>query len=217
MPFYFQREIWPVETLSAAQLEVTPWYEAGKGHLAFQPTGTHWDRTGSAEVLGELQDAIPKRAALFDQPAAQPQKLDFGEEEAAAEDPAVIGGGGGTRSDSVVIVAGQFVPVQQWLDQQGVTTRVNIDRDLASGLGDDLWGHEEEESPVTAAAGHPPVSEEGCSGSEESVITVRGSAGPPLARTGHIARSPAGLHDTPRLGASGVAGEKAPQRRSKVG
>ena len=214
--FYFQREIWPLEALSAAQLEVTPWSEAGKGHLAFQPTGTHWDRTGSAEALGELRDAIPKRAAPFDQPAAQPQRLDFGEEVTAAADPVVFGGGGGTRSDNVVLVAGQFVPVQQWLDQQGVTARVNIDRDLAAGLGDSFWGHEEEESPVTAAAGHPLASEEGCSGSEESVVTVRGSADPPLARAGQIIRSPAGLLDTPRPG-GGVAGEKAPQRRSKVG
>ena len=195
---------------------MTPWSEAGKGHLAFQPTGTHWDRTGSAEALGELRDAIPKRAAPFDQPAAQPQRLDFGEEVTAAEDPVVISEGGGTRSDSVVMVAGQFVPVQQWLDQQGVTARVNIDRDLASGLGDDFWGHEEEESPVTAVAGHPPASEEGCSGSKESVITVQGSADLPLARAGQIVCSPADLLDTPRPG-GGAAGEKAPQRRSKVG
>ena len=91
----------------AAQLEVTPWSEAGKGHLAFQPTGTHWDRTGSAEALGELLGAIPKRAAPFDQPAAHPQKLNFGEEETAAEEPAVASGGGGTRSDSDLVVAGQ--------------------------------------------------------------------------------------------------------------
>ena len=216
MLFYFQREIWPLETLLAAQLEVTPWSEAGKGHLAFQPTGTHWDRTGSAEALGELRDAIPKRAAPFDQPAAQPQRLDFGEEVTAAEDPVVIGGGGGTRSDGDLLVAGQHVSVQQWLDQQGVTARVNIDRDLAAGLGDSFWGHEEEESPVTAAAGHPLASEEGCSWSEESVVTVRGSADLPLARVGQTVRSPAGLLDTPRPG-GGVAGEKAPQRRSKVG
>ena len=216
MPFCFQREIWPLETLSAAQLEVTPWSEAGKGHLAFQPTGTHWDRTGSAEALGELRDAIPKRAAPFDQPAAQLQRLDFGEEEAAAEDPVAIGRGGGTRSDSDLLVAGQHVTVQQWLDQQGVTARVNIDRDLAAGLGDEFWGHEEESSPVTVAAGHPLASEEGCSGSEESVVTVRGRADPPLSRPGQIVRSPAGLLDTPRPG-GGVAGEKAPQRRSKVG
>ena len=205
-----------METLSAAQLEVTPWSEAGKGHLAFQPTGTHWDRTGSAEALGELRDAIPKRAAPFDQPAAQPQRLDFGEEEVAAEDLVVIGGGGGTRSDSYLLVAGQHVAVQQWLDQQGVTARVNVDRDLAAGLGDEFWGHEEESPPVTVAAGHPLASEEGCSGSEESVVTVRGSADPPLARVGQIVRSPAGLLDTPRPG-GGVAGGKAPQRRSKVG
>ena len=49
------------------------------------------------------------------------------------------------------------------------------------------------------------------------MVTVRGSAGPPQARAHHVARSPAGLQDTPRPGASGVAGEKAPQRRSKVG
>ena len=91
-----------------AQLEVTPWSEAGKGHLAFQPTGTHWDRTGSAEALGELLDAVPKRAAPFDQPAAQPQKLNFVEEDEAVEDPAVIGGGGGTRSDSDLLVAGHW-------------------------------------------------------------------------------------------------------------
>ena len=99
MPFYFQREIWPLEVLAAPQLEVTPWSEAGRGHLAFPPTGTHWDRAGSAEALGELRDAIPKRAAPFDQPAAQPQRLDFGEEEAAVEDLVVICGGSGTRSD----------------------------------------------------------------------------------------------------------------------
>ena len=129
----------------------------------------------------------------------------------------MVSGGSGTRSDSDLLVAGQHVTVQQWLDQQGVTARVNIDRDLAAGLGDEFWGHEEELSPVTVAAGHPLASEEGCSGSEESVFTVRGSEGPPLACTGHIACYPAGLHDTPRPGASGVAREKAPQRRYKVG
>ena len=216
MPFYFQREIWPLESSAAAQLEVTPWSEGGKGHLAFPSTGTHWDRVGSAEALGELRDAIPKRAAPFDQPAAQPQRLDFGEEEAAVEGTAVFGEGGGTLSDGDLLVAGQHVSVQQWLDQQGVTARVNIDRNLAAGLGDSFWGHEEEESPVTAAAGHPLASEEGCSGSEESVVTVRGSADPPLARAGQIVCSPAGLLDTPRPG-GGVAGEKAQQRRSKVG
>ena len=81
-----------------------------------------------------MHDAIPKHAAPFDQPAAQPQRLDFGEEE-AAEDPVAIGGGGGTRSDSDLLVAGQHVTVQQWLDQRGVTARVNVDRDLAAGLG----------------------------------------------------------------------------------
>ena len=69
---------------------------------------------------------------------------------------------------------------------------------------------------MTAAAGHPPASEEGCSGSKEFVVTVRGSADPPLARAGQIVRSPADLLNTPRPG-GGVAGEKAPQRRSKVG
>ena len=140
--FYFQREIWPLEALSAAQLEVTPWSEAGKGHLAFQPTGTHWDQTGSAEALGKLLGAVPKRAAPFDQPAAHPQKLDFGEEETAAVEPAVVSGGGGTHSDSDLVVAGQHMTVQEWLAQQGATARVNIDRDLAAGLGAEFWGHE---------------------------------------------------------------------------
>ena len=153
-----------METLSAAQLEVTPWSEAGKGHLAFQPTGTHWDRTGSAEALGKLLGAVPKRAAPFVQPAAHPQKLNFGEEEKAAEDPAVVSGGGGTRSDSDLVVAGQHMTVQEWLTQQGVTARVNIDRDLAAGLGDEFWGHEGELSPVAAAAGQPLASEEEWSG-----------------------------------------------------
>ena len=112
---------------------------------------------------------------------------------------------------------GQYVTVQQWLDQQGVTARVNVDRDLVAGLGDEFWGHEGELSPVTAAAGQPLALEEECSGDEGSVVRVRGSAGPPQARTRQTAHSPAGLHDTPRPGASGVAGGKAPQRRSKVG
>ena len=215
MPFYFQREIWPLEVLAAPQLEVTPWSEAGRGHLAFPPTGTHWNRAGSAEALGELREAIPKRAAPLDQPAAQPQRLDF-EEETAAEDLLVIGGGGGTRSDSDLLVAGQYIPVQQWLDQQGVTARVDINRDLAAGLEDSFWSHGEEEPPVTAAASHPPAQEEEWSGSEESDATVRGSADPPLACSGQTVRSPAGLLDTPRPG-GGVAGGKAPQRRSKVG
>ena len=204
-----------METLTAPQLEVTPWSEAGRGHLAFPPIGTHWDRAGSAEALGELREAIPKCAAPLDQPAAQPQRLDF-EEETAVEDLAVIGGGGGTRSDSDLLVAGRHMPVQQWLDQQGVTARVDINRDLVAGLGDSFWGHEEGESPVTAAAGHPLAQEEECSGSEESVATVRGSADSPLACSGQTVRSPAGLLDTPRPG-RGVAGGKAPQRRSKVG
>ena len=134
-----------------------------------------------------------------------------------AEDPAVASGGGGTRSDSDLVVAGQFMTVQEWLAQQGATARVNIDRDLAAGLGDELWGHEGELSPVAAAAGQPRALDEEWSGGEESVITVRGSAGPPSARARHFARSPAGLQDTPRPGPSGVAGETAPQRRSKVG
>ena len=107
--------------------------------------------------------------------------------------------------------------VQEWLTQQGVTARVNIDRDLVAGLGDEFWGHEGELSPVTAAASQPLASEEEWSGDEESVVTVRGSAGPPQARTHYFARSPAGLQDTPRPGVSGVVGEKALQRRSKVG
>ena len=133
-----------------------------------------------------------------------------------AEDPAAVSGGGGTRSDSDLVVAGQHMTVQEWLTQQGVTARVNIDRDLAAGLGDEFWGHEEELSPVTVAAGHTLASEEGCSGSKESVITVQGSADLPLARAGQIVCSPADLLDTPRPG-GGAAGEKAPQRRSKVG
>ena len=134
-----------------------------------------------------------------------------------AEDPAAVSGGGGTRSDSDLVVAGQHMTVQEWLTQQGVTARVNIDRDLAAGLGDEFWGHEGELSPVAAAAGQPLASEEEWSGDEESVVTVRGSAGPPQARARHFARSPTGLQDTPRPGASGVVGGKAPQRRSKVG
>ena len=215
MPFNFQREIWPLETLAAPQLEVTPWSEAGRGHLAFPPIGTHWDRAGSAEALGELREAIPKGAAPLDQPAALPQQLNF-EEEAAADDLAAIGGGGGTLSDSDLLVAGQYIPVQQWLDQQGVTARVDINRDLAAGLEDSFWSHGEEESPVTAAAGHPLAQEEEWSGSEASDATVRGSADPPLACSGQTVHSPAGLLDTPRPG-GGVARGKAPQRRSKVG
>ena len=106
--------------MAAPQLEVTPWSEAGRGHLAFPPTGTHWDRAGSAEALGELREAIPKRAAPLDQPVAQPQRLDF-EEETAAEELVIVGEGGGTRRDGDLLVAGQHVSVQQWLDQQGVT------------------------------------------------------------------------------------------------
>ena len=70
---------------------------------------------------------------------------------------------------------------------------------------------------MAAAAGQPRTSDEEWSGGEESVVTVQGSAGPPRARVHHFASSPAGLQDTPRPGASGVAGEKALQRRSKVG
>ena len=177
--------------MSAAQLEVTPWSEAGKGHLAFQPTGTHWDQMGSAEALGELLGAIPKRAAPFEQTAAQPQRLNFGEEETAAEEPAVVSGGSGTRGDSDLVVAGQHMTVQEWLTQQGATARVNIDRDLAAGLGPKFWGREGELSPVAAAAGHPQTSDEEWSGGEESMITVQGSAGLPQARARHFARSPA--------------------------
>ena len=85
------------------------------------------------------------------------------------------------------------------------------------GLGHEFWGHEGELSPVAAAAGQPQTSDEEWSGGEETLVTVRGSAGPPQARARHFARSPAGLQDTPRPGASGVTEEKAPQRRSKVG
>ena len=94
---------------------------------------------------------------------------------------------------------------------------MNVDRNLAAGLGPEFWGHAGELSPVTAAASQPLASVEECSGDEESIVTVRGSAGPSQARPRHIARSPAGLQDTPRPGASGVAGGKAPRRRSKVG
>ena len=133
------------------------------------------------------------------------------------EEPVVASGGGGTHGDSDVVVAGQHMTVQEWLAQQGATARVNIDRDLVAGLGPEFWGQEGELSPLAAAAGLPPTSEEKWSGDEESVVTVRGSAGPLQARTRHFAHSPAGLQDTPRPGVSGVAGEKAPQRRSKVG
>ena len=76
-----------------AQLEVTPWSKAGKGHLVFQPTGAHWDRAGSAEALGEQLGAISKRAAPLDQAAARLLTLHFGEEEeTAAEEPAVASG-----------------------------------------------------------------------------------------------------------------------------
>ena len=51
-------------------------------------------------------------------------------------------GGGGTHSDSDLVVAGQHMTVQEWLAQQGATARVNIDRDLAAGLGAEFWGHE---------------------------------------------------------------------------
>ena len=195
--------------MAALQLEVTPWSEAGRGHLAFPPTGASWNKAGSAEALGELREAVPKRAAPLDQPAALPQQLNFEEEE-------MVGGGGGTPSDSELLVAGRYMPVQQWLDQQGVTARVDINRDLAAGLGDSFWSHGEEESPVTAAAGHPLAQEEEWSGSEASDATVRGRADPPLACSGQTVRSPTGLLDTPRPG-GGVAGGKAPQRRSKVG
>ena len=201
--------------MAAPQLEVTPWSEAGRGHLAFPPTGASWNKAGSAEALGELREAVPKRAAPLDQPAALPQQLNF-EEEAMVEDPAMVGGGGGTPSDSEVLVAGRFMPVQQWLDQQGVTARVDVNRDLAAGLDESFWSHGEEESPVTAAAGHPLAREEEWSGSEASDATVRGRADPLPACLGQNVRSPAELLDTPRPG-GGVAGGKAPQRRSKVG
>ena len=96
--------------MAAPQLEVTPWSEAGRGHLAFPPTGASWNKAGSAEALGELREAVPKRAAPLDQPAALPQQLNF-EEEVFVEDPAMVGGGGGTPSDSAVLVAGRFMPV----------------------------------------------------------------------------------------------------------
>ena len=129
----------------------------------------------------------------------------------------VASGGGGTHGDSDVVVAGQHMTVQEWLAQQGATARVNVDRDLAAGLGPEFWGHEGELSPVAAAASQPRALDEQWSGDEESVVTMRGSAGPPQARVRHFAHSPAGLQDTPCPGASDVAGEKAPQRRSKVG
>ena len=201
--------------MAAPQLEVTPWSEAGRGHLAFPPTGASWNTAGSAEALGELREAVPKRAAPLDQPAALPQQLNF-EEVAVVSDPAMVGGGGGTLSESVTLVAGRFVPVQQWLDQQGVTARVDINRDLAAGLDESFWSHGEEESPVTAAADHPLAREEEWSGSEASDATVRGREDPLPASVGHNIHSPAELLDTPRPG-GGVAGGKAPQRRSKVG
>ena len=124
---------------STAQLEVTPWSKAGKGHLAFQPTGTHWDRAGLAEALGEQLGAVPKRAAPLNQAAARPLTLQFGEEEeTAVKEPTVASGGGGTHCDENVVVAGQHMTVQEWLDRQGVTAHVNIDRDLAAGLGPDF-------------------------------------------------------------------------------
>ena len=70
---------------------------------------------------------------------------------------------------------------------------------------------------MAEAAGQPQTSDEEWSGGKESMVTVRGSAGLRQARVHHFARSPAGLQDTPRPGASGVAGEKALQRMSKVG
>ena len=200
--------------MAAPQLEVTPWSEAGRGHLAFPPTGASWNTAGSAEALGELREAVPKRAAPLDQPAALPQQLNF--EEEAVVDDLVIGEGGGTQSDSDLLVAGRYMPVQQWLDQQGVTARVDVNRDLAAGLDESFWSHGEEESPVTAAAGHPLAREEEWSGSEASDATVRGRADPLPACSGQNVRSPAELLDTPRPG-GGVAGGKAPQRRSKVG
>ena len=163
-----------------AQLEVTPWSKARKGHLVFQPTGAHWDRAGSAEALGEQLGAIPKRAVPLDQAAARLLTLHFGEEEeTAAEEPAVASGGGGTYSDDNVMVAGQFMSVPEWLAQQGATARVNIDRDLATGLGSEFWGHKGELPPVAAAAGQPRTSDEEWSGDEESVVTVRVSEGLP--------------------------------------
>ena len=91
--FYFSARSGRWGAMSTAQLEVTPWSKAGKGHLAFQPTGAHWDRAGSAEALGEQLGAISKRAAPLDQAAARLLTLHFGEEEeTAAEEPAVASG-----------------------------------------------------------------------------------------------------------------------------
>ena len=201
--------------MAAPQLEVTPWSEAGRGHLAFPPTGASWNTAGSAEALGELREAVPKRAAPLDQPAALPQQLNFEVETEEEDDMVVFGTGGGTRSDGDLLIAGQYMSVQQWVAQQGATAQVNVNRDLADGIGDSVWSHGEEESPVTAAADHPLAQEE-WSGSEASDATVRGREDPPKASVGQNIHSPAELLDTPRPG-GGVVGGKAPQRRSKVG
>ena len=233
---FFQREIWSNVSLdldSPAQLEVTPWDLAGRGHLAIQSTGSHWFSAGSAEDLGAQQLAGPSRAALQDQSVARPLALQFEDAEASGElaagpsrqGPVVPGenvvnndsdsedgsvGGDGEDWGLGVVVAGQLVTVDQWLAQLDKTPAVRLNRLVNRG-------QEGERSPSAAAADRSTASEDEWSGDESPQVSVQGSAGQPPACMRQTACSPAGPQASPLPDAVGPAGGKVPQRRSKVG
>ena len=233
--YVFQREIWSNVSLdldSPAQLVVTPWSQAGRGHLAIQSTGSRWYSAGSAEDLGVRQLAGPSRAALQDQSVARPLALQFEDAEASgelaagpsrqesaapqvnmvnndSEDGSVFGDGGEDWGLGVV-VAGQLVTEDQWLAQLTRTPAVRLHRIVN-------WGQEGESPPSAAAADRPTASEDEWSGDESPRVSVQGSAGQPKACMRHSACSPADPQASPLPDAVGLAGGKAPQRRSKVG
>ena len=220
---------------SPAQLVVTPWSQAGRGHLAIQSTGSRWYSAGSAEDLGVRQLAGPTRAALQDQSVARPLALQFEDAEASGELAAgsqqevavprgnnVLAnnsesedGDGGSDGDVEdwglgVVVAGQLVTEDQWLAQLTRTPVVRLHRTVN-------WGQEGERSPSAAAADRSTASEDEWSGDESPQVSVQGSAGQPPACLRQTACSPAGPQASPLPDAVGPAGGKVPQRRSKVG
>ena len=232
--YVFQREIWSNVSLdldSPAQLEVTPWDQAGRGHLAIQSTGSRWYSAGSAEDLGVRQLAGPSRAALQDQSVARPLALQFEDAEASGElaagsqqehvapglnivdcsDSEDEGVGDGVEDWGLgVVVAGQLLTEDQWLAQLTRTPAVRLNRLVNRGQEGEL-------SPSAAAADQSTASEDEWSGDESPQVSVQGSAGQPPACMRQTACSPAGPQASPLPDAVGLAGGKVPQRRSKVG
>ena len=179
------------------------------------------------------QLAGPTRAALQDQSVARPLALQFEDAEAGGElatgpsrqGPVVPRGNnvldnvdysdsedGGVSEDwgLGVVVAGQLVTEDQWLAQLTRTPVVRLDRLVNRG-------QEGERSPSAAAAGRSTASGDEWSGDESPHVSVQGSAGQPPACMRQTACSPAGPQASPLPDAVGLAGGKAPQRRSKVG